>query len=481
MIWFRLRYLGPVVLITLCLVTLCAITAVSLLNQQASVGAVLRENVESRRVAVELEQCLSDLIALEDDRVEKVSVLHNRVRVLLEALAASADQEEEKQLEKQMSAAFEKTYLEHWKRLPAQGKPGHDEARHAATRILENDVLKPCQEFEQFNARRIEASAERHEAVLRGLAWGLAAVGGLGAVAGVVLGYGVASSLARSLRQLRVQIHDAAGKFGPLTSETEVVLTSSGDLGDLHAGLEQLTCRIEQTLSELNQREREVLRAEQLAAVGQLAAGVAHEIRNPLTSIKMLVQAGLEDAGGLAVDDLHVIEGEVRRLERLLQTFLDFARPAAPQRRPTALAPLLHDVAGLIHGRADKQKVTVEVLLPEEPVTVVADGEQLVQVLVNLCLNALDAMPSGGKLTVAVRSAPESGAVEIEVTDTGTGFTEKVLPQLFQPFVSTKDSGLGLGLVISQRILEDHGGRITAANRPEGGARLLVSVPATRT
>jgi two-component system, NtrC family, sensor histidine kinase HydH len=472
----RFRFLGPVILIDLCLITLCAVTAMSLLNQQAALSKVLRENVESRRAAVELEECLTDLIALEHDRVETVSVLHTRVRLLMGNVRAAADQSEESDL----CDVLERNYAEYtrlWQGMPPPGHPGHEEARDGATRMLETDVLKPCQQIKLYNARRIELSAEHHERVLSRLAWGMAGVGALGAIAGTLLGWGVARGLARSIRRLRVQIRDAAGKLDP--SAPEIVLTGEGDFEGLHAEMERLERRVELVVGALRAREREVVRAEQLAAVGQLAAGVAHEVRNPLTSIKMLVQAGLEDAGGLSPEDLRVIEAEVRRTERSLQVFLDFARPPKPERRPTPLAPLVRGVVELIHGRAERQRVEVKVSAPPEGVTATVDGEQLRQVLVNLSLNALDAMPTGGTLTVAVR--PHTlDRVEVEVTDTGAGIPNDLLPRLFEPFVSTKDTGLGLGLVVSRRIVEDHGGTINADERPGGGARFRITLPTGR-
>jgi len=467
---FRLRYLGPVVLIALCLVSLCTFTAVSLFHQQASVTRVLRENVESRRAAVELEECLTDLIALENDRVETVAVLHDRVRVLLRGIGEVADQPEERQLHAKLQTAFA-SYIALWQSMPPQGRSGHEAARRDATRLLEVEVLKPCQEFKLYNAGRIETSAENHERVLRQLAWGMAGVGGLGGVAGVVLGFGVARGLSRSIRRLRVQIRDAAGKLGP--DLPEIVLTGEGDFHGLHDEVDRLSGRIEQVVDTLQQRDHEILRAEQLAAVGQLAAGVAHEIRNPLTSIKMLVQAGLEDGGDrLGPDDLAVIEAEVRRMERSLQTFLDFARPPRAERRPTDLGPVIRGVVELIRGRAEKQRVEVRVELPSNGVSVVADGEQLRQVFVNLCLNALDAMPAQGTLSLLVRIA--ANRAEIEVSDTGPGIPRTIMPRLFEPFASTKETGLGLGLVISKRIIEDHGGTIAAANRRGGGASFFV-------
>ena len=470
---FRLHYLGPVVLISLCLVTLCTITAASLFHQQAAVTRVLRENVESRRAAVELRECLTDLIALENDRVETVAVLHARVRVLLRGVEAAADQPEEQTLHARLGAAFA-TYLARWQAMPPPGDPGHEPARRDATHYLDAAVRQPCEEFILYNGRRIEASAGNHELVLRRLAGGMAVVGGLGGVAGLVLGFGVARGLSRSIRRLRVQIRDAAGKLGP--DLPEIVLTGEGDFHGLHDELARLTGRIEAVVVTLQEREREVLRAEQLAAVGQLAAGVGHEIRNPLTAIKMLVQAGLEDGGvGLAGEDLRVIEGEVRRVERSLRTFLDFARPPTAERRPADLAPLVRGVVELVRGRAEKQRVAVRVDLPPGGVTVTADGEQLRQVLVNLCLNALDAMPAGGTLSLTARLT--AARAEVEVADTGPGIPRAILPRLFEPFVSSKDTGLGLGLVISKRIVEAHAGTIAAGNRPGGGASFFVTLP----
>jgi signal transduction histidine kinase len=171
---------------------------------------------------------------------------------------------------------------------------------------------------------------------------------------------------------------------------------------------------------------------------------------------------------------LRVVEGEVRRMEASLRTFLDFARPPKPERRPFELGEVLRAVAGLVRGRAERQGVEVRVDAPPTPVT--ADREQLRQVFVNLALNAVDAMPTGGRLSITSRSG--SPGVTVEVADTGTGIAPELAGKLFQPFVSTKETGLGLGLVISKRIIEEHHGTLTAANRADGGAVLTVHLPA---
>lgn len=471
---FRWRFLWPVLLGTLCLVALCAFAAVSLFHQQVTITGVLRENVSSRRAASDLRGCLNTLIALESNQIESVSELHSRAVTYLAEIKLLANHAREQELCAQLEEGFNR-YLKLWDSMPPKGTPEHVRQVEAATQFLETNVLHPCRDIEAFNDQRVEETTSQHERVLSRLAWGMAVVAGLGAVAGVVFGYGVARLLSQSIRRLQVQIRDAAGKLGP--NQPEILLTGDPGFGGLHDELESLTARIEAVMQALHQRELEIVRAEHLAAVGQLAAGVGHEIRNPLTSIKMLVQTGLEGGGPpqLSAEDLQIIESEIRRMERSLQTFLEFARPPKLERRPTELGAVLDSVLGLVRGRAEKQRVATRLEMPDGPVTLTADAGQLQQVFVNLVLNALDVMPTGGSLLV--RTHRSGAGVEVEVSDTGPGISKTMLPRLFQPFASSKDTGLGLGLVISRRIVEDHGGTMNAGNRASGGASFFVRLP----
>jgi PAS domain S-box-containing protein len=239
-----------------------------------------------------------------------------------------------------------------------------------------------------------------------------------------------------------------------------------------------LSAAIERKWLEQRQHEQHLLRAEQMMAIGQVAAGVAHELRNPLTSIKGLVQVNLREARAhrLPEEDLAVIEHEIRRMERTLQTFLDFARPPKPERRRLEPAAVVERVFVLVGGRAKKQGVSLQLIQPGTPIFLEADQDQLQQLLLNLILNSLDAMPQGGLVEVELR-LPRDGLVELQVRDTGPGIPAHILPKVFETFVSSKETGIGLGVPVSKRIAEDHGGTLSAYNLPAGGACFLLRLP----
>src|SRR4051812_15344796 len=273
----RLRFVWPIVLISVGLISLGAIMATFLLGQQARIADVLGENIDSRRAAADLEESLLDLIALLKDRVEGVSSLHERIEKHITRIKQLADHEEEQNLANHLLLSYQR-YRQLWAALPAPTAPGHEQAVREAAALLETETLRRCQDLRDYNDERIEAGAEDHRRVLRELAWGIAAVGVAGGLAGLLLGYLMARGLERSIRRLQVHVKDAAGILGQ--DAPAIVLTSEGDLEGLQGQMQDLVRSIEEVVARLQQREREVRRAEHLAAVGQLAAGVAHEMRN---------------------------------------------------------------------------------------------------------------------------------------------------------------------------------------------------------
>jgi signal transduction histidine kinase len=225
--------------------------------------------------------------------------------------------------------------------------------------------------------------------------------------------------------------------------------------------------------------ESEMARRERLAGLGDMAASVAHEVRNPLNAVSVGLQrlrAEFEPAEAAEYRRLlDVVQAEVRRLDGIVEEFLALARPLTLDRRPVPLGELVEETLVLLEPQAQRAGVTVARRLAPGLPAVEADRDRLAQVLTNLLLNALQAMPGGGTLTLGARA--DRRTLTLEVADTGPGIPPEVLPRIFEPYVTTKARGLGLGLPIARRIVEAHGGRIEAESEPGRGARFRVALP----
>ncbi|MCA9049385.1 MAG: PAS domain S-box protein [Planctomycetaceae bacterium] len=225
-------------------------------------------------------------------------------------------------------------------------------------------------------------------------------------------------------------------------------------------------------------REQEALRAQQMATLAQLATGVAHEIRNPLTAIKMLVQSAHADGDltTLPTEDLKIVEDMVRRMEQSVNALLDFARPSPAERRAVIIRDIIPGVMRLLEGQARKQHVMLTFRESVGDLVLEADRDQLQQLILNLGLNALHFMPHGGELTFSVEKHRDD-MVCVLVSDTGPGIAADAAERIFQPFFTTRKQGVGLGLTICRRIAEDHGGRLQARNGSHSGAVFELCLP----
>lgn len=460
----------------LVVLALCFAGAVYLYRQQAAELSILQAKRANYEAVRTIEARLSALIAsLQTETDQEVTAANERLQASLAKARELADTDEEIKLSDQLLARFDRI-RQSWEgrraAVPAPGRVPVDDL----VASLRRDLRPGCHRLQDLDFEQAVESEQNLARSMQRMAWGLGIVGILGSLASLLLGYGVARGIRRSLQHLSINIQTATGKLG--LTVPAVTVAENGDFGRVHQQMHELTEEIEKVVAKLQQREREVLRAEQLAAVGQVAAGVAHELRNPLTSLKLLLHANRQEAEahGLSVEDYEVMEQEIRRMDQALQVFLDFARPPKAVRRPTDLVPLIERALTLVEGRARKQKVSVHFAHDDAPLIVEADGEQIVQVLVNLALNALDAMPRGGRLEVDLYGIGDR-QLKLRVLDSGPGISPEVLPRLFEPFVSGKETGLGLGLAISRQIVEGHGGSIRARNRPEGGACFELCLP----
>lgn len=306
----------------------------------------------------------------------------------------------------------------------------------------------------------------------------LALIGSMVCAAGVgaVLAWQISKpvdALARGVREV------ANGRL-----DTRIPVTTRDEVGDLARTFNDMTERLLKNRGDIETAHRQVLesekhlaRSERMAAVGQLAAGLAHEINNPLNVVSgfadfVLLKTPEGDPRRSALED---IGRETVRCQRLVTQLLDFAKPKDPVREPADLNELVADTAALLRAQAKAQGVILELRLAQSLPQVTLDRDQIKQTLLNLCLNACQAMPQGG--TMAVETSRNGERVEVAVSDTGAGISPEDLDRIFTPFFTTKDHGTGLGLATSYALIEKHQGTLKVQSRPGMGASFTFSLP----
>jgi signal transduction histidine kinase len=242
---------------------------------------------------------------------------------------------------------------------------------------------------------------------------------------------------------------------------------------------------LEDREAQLKEKQEALLRAEQLAAVGRISAQVAHEVRNPLSSIGLNVELLQESIAKAtfetpteaieAKDSLASMLREIDRLTEVTEQYLGMARLPQPKLEPGNLNEVLGEVLDFSHEELERAKVDVERRLDPATPDALADVAQLRQVFLNLLRNSREAMPQGG--TLRVESRPAGEQIEVVFADTGRGMSGEVRDRIFEPFFTTKDGGTGLGLAVSRQILQAHGGSIQCQSAPGDGTTFVIRLP----
>lgn len=484
-----IRVAMPGVIVGLLLLGTCLVAAWYVNRLQSKLTEILASNVASIQAAQQLENhirqlrfhCFLYLVKPEQELLGKIYEDEEEFEkwlVRAEEIAYTAEEQVAVQAIKESFTSYQ-TDLNRLRLEAAQTGPSKD-PRTIFDAHPVHPVIAACREYARLNEELMLKTSDQSNEVSRWLRWTMLLLGLGGPLAGVLGGYGIARGLSRSLYQLSVRVQDMAQHLEHDVANLQ--LRPEADLDGLDSQLQYVVGRVAEVTEKLQRQQRDMLRAEQLAAVGQLAASVAHEVRNPLTSIKMLVEAGLRNhkPRPFTEENLRVVHSEIIRLEETVRGFLDFARPPALRKEDCDVRGVVTQATDLVRARARQQKVVLEVDCPEDPVIGHLDASQFRNVLVNLFINALDAMPGGGRLEVKLREMPCEG-ISLIVADTGEGISPEIIDQLFTPFASTKLTGSGLGLSICKRVVEEHGGAISAANRPQGGASFTVVLPSRKT
>jgi len=235
-------------------------------------------------------------------------------------------------------------------------------------------------------------------------------------------------------------------------------------------------------ITEYKEMEERVLQTERLAAVGRMAAGVAHEVRNPLSSIKglALLLKGKFAPDSRESETANLLIQEVERMNRTVSELLSFARPAPLHVQEVLLRELLTDTLRLIASDTENSGIVTRLQMAEDLLPVAGDPDRLNQVFLNLLLNAVQSMAQGGELMASAQNNREEGTVVISIRDIGCGIARENLSQLFYPYFTTKTGGTGIGLAISQKIISDHKGTIRIDSALGQGTTVIVELPAFR-
>ncbi len=248
----------------------------------------------------------------------------------------------------------------------------------------------------------------------------------------------------------------------------------------LHSYAQNLEAMVEERTCELRSAQEQLIQSEKLAALGRLAAGIAHEVNNPLQPILNTLEVAIEDIGNSQPVDpqsLRIAEQEVQRIKGIVARLLDFSRPSTGEMIPVSLPALVDEVVLLTQKQLERMHIRVFRSLREVP-PIYGTPAQLKQVLLNLVLNAAQSMAEGGDLTIEVY--PEGQGVVLAVSDTGTGIDDESVNRIFEPFYSTKSDGTGLGLSVTYGIVQGHGGTIRVHSEVGEGSQFTVWLPCER-
>ncbi len=500
-----LRVAAPSIVISLLLLVLGGLGGWYILRLQKRTATLVDTDMKTMRAAEQLVRSVMEarselaefLFTGDQAHLKNVSAKCSQIEHGLRETEDLVDDDEEIALAGRVRDGVQR-FLAESRGLP---KAPLDSHTHQTIERLYGDVsvrgmLVPATELLAREEDLSRKSVDHNLDMASGIVMVLCFLAACGSAAGVVAGVGIARSVTRSIVKLYVPVRAASGRLEEVIGPVDVI--PSAGIENLDVLLHRMADHVGTVVDRLQQSQLEVLRAEQMAALGHLAAGLAHELRNPLTAMKILVQkaAKVRPANGLTDRDLAVLEAETARLERSIQTFLDFARPPTLEKWLGDMRGAIRQTLELVRARADGQCVQIRCDLAERPLMIEADHEQLRQLFLNLLCNSLDTLPQGGSIRIAAaESDPVPGQsdgpasqecadrsmswITITIADNGPGVPRDLGDRIFEPYVSTKDTGIGLGLAICRRIVQSHGGTIAASDAPEGGAVFTVRLPGT--
>ncbi len=475
------RIIAPALVVSLFWLIVGGATTFYLSWHDRELDRVIEENVACIRAANAMQETVwqfqSALRGMARNRQQvpdaKLLGLASRFNGLLQQVQRSADGEDAKLCATRIRTAYD-TYFT--RLTAANGSLSGDTTTLNELAELAGGAIEPIQQFALLNDQLMQRGSQDRQRLTGWIIWGRAAMLLIGPGLGLLMGLRLARQLQHSMTRISVRLRAVAGDLEQEVGRLEI--TPQADLHAIQQQLEVVAERIRSVLQELNQARMEAVRAEQLAMVGELAAGVAHELRNPMTSVKLLIQTVQRRWQEAAPPEtFNVVMQEILHMESIIQGLLDFARPQQIRKARYDLRQNVLRAVSLTEARGRQSNISLYVNSIDEPVWVNADCDQIHQVCVNLLLNGIESINDGGSIHIVVTKDDDAEIARVQFKDSGAGIPDAVLPRLFDPFVTSKDHGHGLGLAVSRRIVSNHSGRLSAENHPSGGAVMTLELP----
>lgn len=476
-------------LVSIALVLGAGFLIVSYIYQlQDSTKQLIRENAMSTDDARELRLALyrvraaslSNVFDRSDEKIQLLETEQKTFLALLNKAGSSANTPEQIRLVQQISALFfnyQQTLL-NTNQMQRQGK-----LTQPASMIVmsSHDLINTIEEkTNQLIAAKetqqllLEESITNNETIITTAIY---ALGISGIIMGLILGWLVARILLNPIYRLVLKVRDAAG--GELVEHIQ--MHPGKELEELDMHINRLIGGINKANEDLRKNRELLEQSIRLAAIGKIAPALAHEIRNPLTSIKILVHSMMDEfpEESEQYHDLKIIQTEVIRMEDFLQNFMKYARPPRPKMEIISPVELIDQVLQLMEARFRLHHIAVETNHQNPGLRLKADHSMIKQVIMNLLNNAAEQLENGGRIVISTGLLQQDNAelYYISIADNGPGIPPEIINTMWEPFVKGREQGTGLGLSISQRIAEMHHGSLTAANGSVGGAIFTLNLP----
>ncbi|MFH1941911.1 MAG: ATP-binding protein [bacterium] len=489
----RPRMMGGFLVMSCLLILLCVFTILYTNRMLRNTHRILDENVSSQKAAEELEIALLDMkgftsyYLLDGDPkwLELFSSKKSIFNQWFDEARIRTHTDDERIIADEIFKLFNK-YIELQKKVVLLYQEGKVES--AAT-LLKRDmrnafdlIYEKCEAMLTINEEFMLNSSRLVERDNRAVNRIMVGIGIVGILCGLGLGFFLTRSITHPIYELVLKVKGVTE--GEIVEKVDI--DKETELEHLDKYVRNLIDKVHETNKDFQRSQQMLIRSEKLAALGKIAAGLAHEIRNPLTAIKMLIYSLHKEAktDARTEKDYEVIFKEINRMEKFIQNFLDFARPPNPTYGLTDINESITHTLNLLAPQIKNKKVKLIKTLEAKDAHIHADKEQIQQVLVNIILNALQSMDNNGMIElntrIHVNPSDKLQYLQIRIKDTGTGIPIEILDTIFDPLVTGKEDGTGLGLSIAHQIIRNHNGWIEAMNNRNRGAIFIINLPFTR-